>query len=49
MANMRSVSLIENMVKKEPKLFDHCGSFDHLDLQSLNDYKFLFFCFTTRF
>jgi hypothetical protein len=29
-------------VKKKPKLFSHCGSFDHPDLQSLNNYKFDF-------
>ena len=32
--------------KNEPHSFVHCGSFDHHDLQSLNDYKF-FFCLTT--
>jgi hypothetical protein len=30
------------MIKKEPQSFVHCGSFDHPDLQSLNDYKFFF-------
>jgi hypothetical protein len=29
--------------KKEPESFSHCSSFDHLDLQSLNDYIFVFF------
>jgi hypothetical protein len=30
--------------KKEPQSFVHCGgSFDHPDLHSLNDYKFVFF------
>ena len=34
--------------KKEPQLFYHCGSFDHPDLQSLNNCKFVcFFGFTT--
>ena len=31
--------------KKEPQLFVHCGSFDHPDLQSLNDCRFLIFLF----
>ena len=29
--------------KKEPHLFSHCISFDHRGMQSLNDYKLLFF------
>jgi hypothetical protein len=28
--------------KKEPQLFFHCGSFDDLDLQSLNECRFVF-------
>ena len=28
--------------KKELQLFSHCGSFDHPDLQSLNDFIFVF-------
>ena len=28
--------------KKEPQSFVHCGSFDHPDMHSLNDYKFVF-------
>ena len=28
--------------EKEPWSFSHYGSFDHLGLQSLNDYKILF-------
>ena len=28
--------------EKEPRLFSRCGSFDHHDLQSYNDYKFYF-------
>ena len=31
--------------KKKLQLFSHCNSFDHLDLQSLNDYTILFFSF----
>ena len=31
-----------NMAKKEPQLFSHCGSFDHLGMQPLNDYIILF-------
>jgi hypothetical protein len=30
-------ALVENMVKKEPWLFSHCGSFDNRDLQSPNE------------
>jgi hypothetical protein len=26
--------------RKEPQLFSHCGSFDHHDMQSLDDCKF---------
>ena len=28
--------------KKESRSFSHCGSFDHPDLQSLNNYKYVF-------
>ncbi len=28
---------------KETQSFSHCGSFEHLGMQSLNDYKILFF------
>jgi len=28
--------------EKEPQSFFHCGSFDHPDLQLLNDYIFVF-------
>jgi hypothetical protein len=32
--------------KKESQTFVHCGSFDHPDLHSLNNYKFfVLFCF----
>jgi hypothetical protein len=31
--------------KKEPQSFVHCGSFDHPDMQSLNDYKIFSFLF----
>ena len=34
--------------KKEPQLFFHCGSFDHPDMQLLNDYKILFFILRLR-
>ena len=33
--------------KIEPQLFSHCDSFDHPDMQSLNDCIFVFFGFTT--
>jgi len=39
-------SVVENMVKK-PQLFSHCGSFDHPDLQLLNNCGFVIFGFTT--
>jgi hypothetical protein len=29
--------------EKEPRSFSHCGSFDHPDMQSLNDCKFFIF------
>jgi len=29
--------------KKEPQSFSHCGSFDHPDMQSLNDCIFFWF------
>ena len=32
--------------QKESQSLSHCGSFDHPDLQSLNDYNF--FCFVLR-
>jgi hypothetical protein len=35
--------------KKESQSFVHCSSFDHLDLQSLNDCKFFFFGLPTEF
>jgi hypothetical protein len=35
--------------KKERQTFVHCGSFDHLDLQSLNDCKFFFFVLRLSF
>ena len=28
--------------KKEPQSFVHCASFDHPDMHSFNDYKFVF-------
>ena len=37
------LSLVENMVKKNRSRFPICGSFDHPDLQSHNNYKKLFF------
>ena len=40
---VRGESLVENIAKKEPQSFSHCGSFDHHGLQSLNNYKILFF------
>jgi hypothetical protein len=35
--------------KKESQSFVYCGSFDHPDLQSLNDCKFFFFGLPTEF
>jgi hypothetical protein len=35
--------------KKEPQSFSHCGSFDHLDLQSLNECKFVFLVYQLKF
>jgi hypothetical protein len=35
--------------KKEPQSFVHCGSFDHLDMHSLNDYKLGFFVYQLKF
>jgi hypothetical protein len=35
--------------KKEPQSFVHCGSFDHPDLHSLNDYKLLFLVYQLMF
>jgi hypothetical protein len=32
--------------KKELQSFSHCGSFDHPNMQSLNDIKFVFLGFT---
>jgi hypothetical protein len=42
-------SLVENMLKKEPWSFFHCGFFDHRDLQSLNEYIFVFFVYQLKF
>ena len=40
-----ATSTSKKVCKKEPQSFSHCGSFDHPDLQSLNDYKKIFsFC-----
>ena len=33
------------LCRRTSQLFSHGGSFDHLDLQSLNDYKMFFFHF----
>ena len=41
------VVTIIKLWKKNHNLF-HCNSFDHLDLQSLNDYKMFFLCFSTK-
>ena len=35
--------------EKEPQLVFHCGSFDHPDLQSHNDYKTYFSFYDCRF
>ena len=36
-------SVVINYVKKNHIFFSNGGSFDHLDLQLLDDYKFFFF------
>ena len=35
--------------KKEPQSFSHCGSFDHPDLQSVNDCKSVFWFTNSNF
>jgi hypothetical protein len=35
--------------KKEPQSFSHCGSFDHRNLQSLNDCKSIFLVLRLQF
>jgi len=35
-------TLVENMVEKEPHSFFHCCSFDHHDMQSSNECRFVF-------
>jgi hypothetical protein len=35
--------------KKEPQSFSHCGSFDHPNLQSLNDCRFSFLIYQLKF
>jgi hypothetical protein len=35
-------TVVENMVKKNRSRFSHCGSFDHPNLQSLNESGFVF-------
>jgi hypothetical protein len=47
--HMPVVALIENMVKKKPQSFVHCGYFDHHDLHSWNDYKFVFLIYQQKF
>ena len=42
-------ALVEYMVKKEPQSFSHCGSFDHPDLQSLNECIFVFWFTSSNF
>ena len=45
-------TIIENYAEKKSQLFFHCGSFDHHDLQSLNDYmafSFPFFDYSMEF
>jgi hypothetical protein len=34
--------------KTEPQLFSHCGSFDHPDLQSINEMQICFFGLPTE-
>jgi hypothetical protein len=41
--------LVENMVKNEPQSFFLCGSFDHPDLQSLNDCIFVLWFYVCNF
>jgi hypothetical protein len=43
--NVVAVNTSRKHGKKEPQSFVHCGSFDHPDMQSLNDYKFFSFLF----
>ena len=45
-----NVTLVENIAKKNRNHFPIVtGSFDHLDLQALNDYKFFFFVLWLQF
>jgi hypothetical protein len=46
MDHFARVSLVENIAKKEPQSFFQCGSFDHLDLQSLKQLHIVFSWFT---
>jgi hypothetical protein len=40
--------LVEKLVKKNRSRVSICGSFDHPDMHSLNDYKFVFFGLPTE-
>ena len=39
----RDLIVVEYYDKKKTAIVYHCGSFDHLDMQSLNDYTFSLF------
>ena len=42
------ISLVRKLCKKDSQPLSYCGSFDHPDVQSLNDYSNLFlFCFAS--
>jgi hypothetical protein len=41
--NLVIVDTSRKHCKKEPQLFSHCGSFVHLDLQSLKESVFIIF------
>jgi hypothetical protein len=41
--------LVESVVKKNRSRFSHCGSFDHPNLESLNDYMFVFMVYQLKF
>jgi hypothetical protein len=44
----KNTIIVENIAGKNSQSFSHCGSFDHLDLQSRNDYTFDFFGLPTE-
>jgi hypothetical protein len=44
-----NTTAVENIAKKELQSFAHCGFFDHLDLHSLNDFKFVLLVYQLKF